>query len=178
MERRVTRDIPLAEVTIRKYEKPDAYSDRDLVRRFCLSLGLLQPGDSRDVIIDILYVFLSTREPLTTEEVMQMVISLRQEEGLPLQGVAMSNIRRQLKRLRDMQLIEKIGTQYRITEDLSLQEIYRERILPFLIQPILQRIEAYFTRLDEEFPDPYKQQDDLPEDDSSSKDDMVNMEEA
>ncbi len=161
---RMSRDTPLAEVTLRKYEKPDAYTDRDLVRRFCLSLGLLQPGDSRDVIIDIFYVFLTTREPLTTEDVMQMVVSLRQEEGLPLQGVAMSNIRRQLKRLREMQLIEKIGTQYRITEDLSLSEIYRERILPFIIQPILQRVEAYFKRLDEEFPDPYKQQDEEGED--------------
>jgi hypothetical protein len=35
---------------------------RELVRKFCLSTGLLQPGDSRDVMVDILYVLLKARQ--------------------------------------------------------------------------------------------------------------------
>jgi len=53
----MVRDIPLAEITLRRYEKPYDSSKRELVRKICLSLGLLQPGDSRDIIVDILLVF-------------------------------------------------------------------------------------------------------------------------
>ena len=52
----ISRDVPLNEITLRRYEKPDNLKGRDLVRKLCLSLGLLQPGDSRDVIVDIFYV--------------------------------------------------------------------------------------------------------------------------
>jgi len=51
MPNRIAKDTPLSEVTLRKYEKPVDISERDLVRKLCLSLGLLQPGDSRDVIV-------------------------------------------------------------------------------------------------------------------------------
>ena len=53
----ISRDVPLSELTLRKYEKPD-FKGRNLIRKLCLSLGLLQPGDSRDVIVDILNVLL------------------------------------------------------------------------------------------------------------------------
>ena len=53
---KISKDIPLAEITLRKYEKPTNLKGRDLVRKLCLSIGLLQPGDSRDVIVDILNV--------------------------------------------------------------------------------------------------------------------------
>ena len=48
----ISRDTPLAEITLRRYEKPTT-EGRDLVRKLCLSVGLLQPGDSRDVIVDV-----------------------------------------------------------------------------------------------------------------------------
>ena len=50
----MVKDIPLAEITLRKYERPYDSNKRELVRKVCLSLGLLQPGDSRDVVVDIL----------------------------------------------------------------------------------------------------------------------------
>ncbi len=52
----MVKDIPLGEITLRKYEKPYDAPKRELVRKVCLSLGLLQPGDSRDIIVDILLV--------------------------------------------------------------------------------------------------------------------------
>ncbi len=86
-----------------------------------------------------------------------MVIELRQERNLPMIGIAPSNIRRQIKRLRDIQLVEKIVNSYRITEDAKLEEIFEERIKKYFIEPITKRIKEYFKKTDEEFPDPYKQ---------------------
>ena len=59
MTQKVSRDIPLAEITLRRYEKPYDLNDRELVKKVCLSLGLLQPGDSRDVVVDVLSVLLN-----------------------------------------------------------------------------------------------------------------------
>ena len=66
------KDIPLSEITLRKYEKPSGLEKRELVRKICLSLGLLQLGDSRDVIVDILMVLIDAnrgREKLTSNEI-------------------------------------------------------------------------------------------------------------
>ena len=153
---RVSKDTPLSEITLRKYEKPEQFSGRDVIRKVCLSVGLLQPGDSRDVIVDILYILSSTRESLTSEDITQMVIELRSELKMPLVGVASSNVRRQIKRLRDMHIVEKVINTYRITEDMTFMEIYDLRIKPFYIEQISSRVREYFGRADEEFPDPYK----------------------
>lgn len=47
MKKTISIDTSLAEITLRKYEKPKSENKRELVRKVCLSLGLLQPGDSR-----------------------------------------------------------------------------------------------------------------------------------
>ena len=62
MAKTISKDTPLAEITLRRYEKPDNLSDRELVRKLCLSIGLLQPGDSRDVVVDVLYVMLKNKK--------------------------------------------------------------------------------------------------------------------
>jgi len=49
-------ETPLMEITLRRYESPHNLNKRDTLKKLCLSLGLLQPGDSRDVIVDILLV--------------------------------------------------------------------------------------------------------------------------
>jgi hypothetical protein len=46
MDRKISKDTPLGEITLRRYESPTNESGRRLVRKLCLSLGLLQPGDS------------------------------------------------------------------------------------------------------------------------------------
>ena len=56
-KRTISKDAPLAEITLRRYEKPYEMSKRELLRKICLSIGLLQAGDSRDVIVDILHSF-------------------------------------------------------------------------------------------------------------------------
>src|SRR3989344_2255067 len=88
----VARDTPLAELTLRKYEKPNTDSKRDLIRKLCLSVGLLQPGDSRDIIVDIFHVLLDAKEPLDSEKIQELVITYRKKNKLAIHGVASSNI--------------------------------------------------------------------------------------
>jgi len=150
----ISKDTPLSEVTLRRYEKPSDFSDRDLVRRFCLSVGLLQPGDSRDVVVDVLYVLLSNfkeKKELNSEEVRDLVIQYRKLIGLPILGVASSNIRRQLKRLRDLFIVEKNVNNYRITEFSYLSETFHEKVEKFLLSQILARVKDYYSEIDEKF---------------------------
>jgi DNA-binding transcriptional ArsR family regulator len=150
---KISIDTPLAEITLRRYEKP-AVNGRELVRRVCLSLGLLQPGDSRDVMVDILLVLLMARqtgEELHSEEIKFKVMNLRKEKKLPMLGIASSNIRRQLKRLKDLHLIESNANLYRIMEGAELSELFRDKIEGFLLKSILGRVREYLKAVDEEF---------------------------
>lgn len=142
----VSSDLPLSELTLRRYEKPSSLSERELIKKLCLSLGLLQPGDSRDVIVDVLSVLLDVRkkkklliEPAITKE----VIKRRRKAHLPLKGIAHSNIRRQLKRLRDIFLVEKIKNEYRINEFESIDWIFDEKISKMLLPMIVSRVKEY-----------------------------------
>jgi len=106
----MVRDFPLSEITLRKYEKPYEASERELIRKICLSLGLLQPGDSRDVIVDILLTLergRKERKEFSSIEIQKLVKDLRKENSLEERGLAESNIRRQLKRLRDLMIVDK-----------------------------------------------------------------------
>lgn len=150
MSKTISKDTPLAEVTLRRYEKPSV-SGRDLVRKLCLSTGLLQPGDSRDVVVDILHVLLKNKKDMNSEEIREAVIEVRKKMKLPLLGVASSNVRRQLKRLRDIFLIEKIVNNYRITENLSLSEVMEEKLEKLLLPSLLDRVKDYFKAVDKEF---------------------------
>jgi len=145
---KVSRDIPLAEITLRKYEKPYEMSRRDLIRKICLSTGLLQPGDSRDVVVDILHILLDEKKALSCEEVRGAVIARRKEERLPLNGIAASNIRRQLKRLRDLYFVEKVKNTYRINENEDLNILFTERIEKFYLPAIVSRVKDYLKALE------------------------------
>ncbi|MBS3126360.1 hypothetical protein J4453_02880 [Candidatus Woesearchaeota archaeon] len=149
MKGRISRDTPLAEITLRRYEKPSQLEERDLVRKLCLSVGLLQPGDSRDVVVDILLVLLGHRNKklLDCPEIEKLVIESRKKYKLPVLGVAPSNIRRQLKRLRDLFLVEKTANSYRINENAQLSEIFEEKILRYYLDSIVSRVKEYFEKV-------------------------------
>ncbi|MBT3298415.1 hypothetical protein HN385_05800 [archaeon] len=158
---KISIDTPLAEITLRRYEKPNV-SERELVRRLCLSLGLLQPGDSRDVMVDVFYVLLQarqTKEELHSEEIKNKVMEARKSQGLPMLGIASSNIRRQLKRLKDLHLIETNANLYRITEFSDLSEIFEDKIQNFILNSVLSRVKDYLKKIDEEFPEKPKEED-------------------
>ena len=147
MSKTISKDTPLAEITLRKYEQPYNLSKRELIKKLCLSIGLLQPGDSRDIIVDILLTLIEEKRLLSSEEIQTKVIELRKKENLQLKGVAGSNIRRQLKRLKDLFLIENVKNSYRINENEVLINIFEEKIERFYIKSILDRIKEYFREV-------------------------------
>ncbi len=143
----VSRDIPLSEITLRRYERPYNMSRRELVRKLCLSVGLLQPGDSRDVVVDILSVLLNSKKEMSSDEIKKKTIILRKKNKLGLKGIADSNIRRQLKRLRTLFLVEKVKNNYRIHEQDELCNIFEERIEKFYLKNITDRVREYFKAI-------------------------------
>jgi hypothetical protein len=147
-------DTPLAEITLRRYEKPYNLSKRELVRKLCLSLGLLNPGDSRDIIVDVLYVLLEAgkeSKKLSSDEIRQEVLELRNSEKLDESGSAASNIRRQVRRLREAQLVEKIKNDYRMTEFAGIETIFNDKIEKFMLPSITERIKEYLKTVDASF---------------------------
>ncbi len=151
---KVSRDAPLAEITLRKYERPGTMGDRELVKKLCLTIGLLQPGDSRDVIVDVLHVLLKGKKQkklLTCPELEKKVIANRRGHRLQMLGIASSNIRRQLKRLKDLLIVEKVRSKYRITEFLSIGEVYDSKLEKFVLQSIITRAKEYMQQVDEKF---------------------------
>lgn len=147
----MVREVPLGEITLRKYEKPYDSSKRELVRKVCLSLGLLQPGDSRDIIVDIMLILEDSRkkkEWLNSFAIRDKVEALRKNNSLEVKGLAESNIRRQLKRLRDAMLVDKQENQYRISEFAPLSELFEVKIEKFLIPQTVERIKEYLGKLD------------------------------
>ena len=136
-------DTPLSEITLRRYEKPYNLTKRELVRKLCLSMGLLNPGDSRDVIVDVLYVLLAAAKDnklLTSEQIREDVLAFRKQEKLNELGTAASNIRRHLRRLREILLVEKVKNNYRITEFTNLTETFNEKVEKYMIPSIVERI--------------------------------------
>jgi hypothetical protein len=154
ISRKVSTDSPISEITIRKYEKPYDVSKRDLIKKLCLSLGLLQPGDSRDIIVDVLYCLLESKRNdsmMSSEEVRSWVLDYRKGQNLDMVGAASSNIRRQIKRLRDHFLVEKVANNYRINENMRLSDIFDEKIKDMLIPSIISRIKEYIFEVDNQF---------------------------
>ena len=145
------KDLPLNELILRRYEKPYQLEERELFKKICLSFGLLQLGDSRDIIVDILMIINKSskeKKELSSDEIKEKVIGLREKNKLELRGIADSNIRRQLKRLRDAMILEKNGNSYRMSEFLTLSEIFENKIEKFLLPQIIERIKEYLAELD------------------------------
>jgi len=142
-----SKSIPLAEITLRKYERPYSMPMRDLVKKVCLSVGLLQPGDSRDVVVDVFSVLLTEGE-IAADLMKSKVVEFRGKHDLNMKGIAESNIRRQLKRLKDMFLIEKSGNNYRIVEGEKLLHLFEHKIEQFYLKGIVDRVKEYIVHLD------------------------------
>lgn len=148
----MVKEMPLGEITLRKYEKPYDSSMRELIRKVCLSIGLLQPGDSRDIIVDIMLVLEEARknkEWLSSFSIRDKVEELRKKNSLEARGLAESNIRRQLKRLRDVMIVDKQSNMYRMSEFESLSSIFSTKIENFLIPQTIERIKEYLGKLDD-----------------------------
>lgn len=143
---------PLEQITLRKYEKPFRLEGRQLIKKFCLSLGVLQPGDSRDVIVDVLYVILQANRPITASEIESSVKESRKNHELPMIGITGANIRRQLRRLQDIHLIDRQVKNYVFAENLSVSQAVSERTIKTLLGAIVERVQEYAKKIEENFP--------------------------
>jgi len=137
------KEKPLAEITLRKYEKPYKMEGRELIKKLCLSLGLLQPGDGRDVIVDVFCAVYLSETPKTAQDVENFVKKHRNEHKLTSLGITPANIRRQIKRLRDSHLVQKTGQTYHLNENLTLPELFSDKIERFYLPTLIERIKEY-----------------------------------
>ena len=80
----------------------------------------------------------------------EKVISCRKKLKLRLLGIASSNIRRQLKRLKDLHLIERTGNSYRLNENSTLPEIFDEKIEAIFLKSVKDRVKEYFEAVHKE----------------------------
>jgi hypothetical protein len=151
MAKSISRDTPLAEITLRKYGKPQGMKGRELIKKLCLSLGVLQPGDSRDVIVDVLQVMLENKREMTSPEIEKLTMDNREKHNLQMLGVTPSNVRRQILRLRDLFLLEKVGNLYRVNENSNLSELFAEKLEKYYLESIISRIKEYVQEVDNEF---------------------------
>ena len=141
--KRSLRDESLQEITIRKYESPHGQPSGEVSRRFLLSVGLLQPGDSRDILVDVFNLLLAARK---SQKYLPMAELLQRLEGKP--GASAPNIRRQLRRLKDLKLVEKTQHGYRITEFGKVSTVVDNYIVPYVINQSVERMREYSKALD------------------------------
>lgn len=141
--RKSFKDTPVLDISLRKFEKPSGDHD-ELLHKFCISIGLLQPGDSRDIIVDLLKLFLKARKVkrfMPVEQVYKYILDAQKP------GASQSNIRRHLHRLKELEFVEKTGQGYRLREWLSLQELVKE-FVKFKVEPTINRLIEYASVID------------------------------
>jgi len=141
--RKSFHDLPVLDFSLRKFERPSGTIE-ELLRKFCISVGLLQPGDSRDVIVSLLSLFIKARKVkrfLPIEKVYKHILDAGKK------GVSQSNIRRHLLRLKSFDFIEKTREGYRLREWLSLEELFKE-FVKFKVEPTINRIIEYAALID------------------------------
>ena len=137
----VFKEKPLNNIVLRRFEKPGNNNEENL-RKFCISLGLLQPGDSRDIIVDVLKIFLDARNEKKLLSFTEIKINKK--------GSSAPNIRRQVRRLIDAGILERIKKKYRIKEFMTLNEIIDD-VIQYQIEPTITRIKEYAEKIDSEF---------------------------
>jgi len=139
---KVYKENPIIEITLRKFEKP--YEEGDaLLRKFCIAVGLLQPGDSRDTVVSIIKLLLKNKETkilMDSKEIWDIVKENR--------DIAHSNIRRHLNKMEKLGFVERLPRGYRLKEWMSLEEIINEFVEKFVIEPTLKRIKEYAHKID------------------------------
>lgn len=142
---RRAREIPIAEITLRKFEKPYEKDLISLLRKFCISLGLLQPGDSRDIVVYILEFLLRARNEKKLVSIEEIRDYLKEKK---LSGLTIQNLRRHIRKLENIHIVDRVGEKVRIKEWMELGEIMKE-IQEYLVNPIFSRVEEYARKIEE-----------------------------
>lgn len=140
---------PFDEFTLRSYGVIGDIRGRDLIKKICLSCGLIQVNDSRDVIVDVFFSLIlanKTKVWLSSKDIEAKVLEIRTDLSLDLKGLAGSNIRRILKQLMDYGFIERVSSKYRFIDFLHPLEVF-ERIVDSRYEKVLGRVKGYFKKI-------------------------------
>jgi hypothetical protein len=144
IKERLFKDRPLSGISLNEFERPTNDYNTNL-RRFCISLGLISPGESRIAIVYLLDILLKARkknpEGLESYELTKELYKRKVK-------IVYANILRDLRKLIAVGLVEKRNNLYRIKENLKLNEIISSFIKPYIIDRILSKIEEYAKSID------------------------------
>ena len=105
-------------------------------------------------MVDVFEVLIKSRKRrklLPVSEIERKVIQNRKLHKVTMLGVASSNIRRQIKRLRNLLIVDKIKSSYRISEFMPLQQIFSQKIEKVILPNITRRIDEYLQKADDVF---------------------------
>lgn len=143
---RLYKDRPLSGISLNEFERPT--NDYNVnIRRLCISLGLVSPGESRIAIVHILDILLKTRKKnpdgLDSYELIKELYKKKTK-------IVYANILRDLRKLMAVGIVEKRNGHYRIKENMRLDEIISSFIKPYLIDRTLSKIEEYARSVEKE----------------------------
>ncbi len=143
---RLFKDKPLAVIELSEFEKPGTDRFTNL-RRFCISLGLISPGESRIAIVHILDILLKARKSNPNGLDSYAIVKELYQHDVK---IVYANILRDLRKLVRVGLVEKINGGYRVKENGNLEDILRNFIKPYIIERILNRIVEYAHSIESE----------------------------
>ncbi|MBE5729585.1 hypothetical protein IHI26_00230 [Candidatus Parvarchaeota archaeon] len=140
------KDKPLYRLVLSEFEKPsgDYFSN---LRRFCISLGLVNPGESRIGIVYILDILLKARKDkpngLSSYDIIKKLYSNNVK-------IVYANILRDLRKLIATGIVEKIDSNYRIKENMDLPEILDKFVKPYIIDRVLKKVGDYASAIEKD----------------------------
>lgn len=146
IRKRLYKDKPLAGISLNEFEKPGTDYMTNL-RRFCISLGVISPGESRVAIVHILDLLLRTKK--SNPDGLDSY-TLTQELYKKDIKIVYANILRDVRKLISVGVVERRENRYRIKENLRLKELLDSFIKPYIIDRVLNRISEYAERIDEQ----------------------------
>lgn len=140
------RDKPLSGISLNEFEKPTNDYNTN-IRRLCISLGLVRPGESRIAIVYILDILLKSRKKkpdgIDSYEIIKELYRKKVR-------IVYANILRDMRKLMAVGLVEKRNTMYRIRENMKLNEIISGFVKPYIIDRTIGKIEEYAKAVERE----------------------------
>ena len=144
VRKKLYRDVPLSGISLNEFERPGADYFTNL-RRFCISLGVISPGESRLGIVNILDILLKAKKKdaggLDSKQIVKELYETDTQ-------IVYANILRDLRKLIAVGIVEKRGNRYRIRENMPLKDILDSFIRPYVIDRIMNRISEYADVID------------------------------
>ncbi len=141
---RLYKDRPLAEISLKEFEKPTSDYITNL-RRLCISLGVVSPGESRIAIVYILDILIKAREKKQKSLDSYAVVKELYRRNVK---IVYANVLRDIRKLISVGLVEKRDNGYRIKENLPINEILKTFIKPYIVDKIFNRIIEYADAID------------------------------